>query len=151
MQDQSLDLPLNRGKGLHIPLLNKWLVTKVLPLLCVEDMVHIAVKFKSRLLKPSIILPMGSFLATTAHLHIRLRDLDHKDKQNFAAVEHILRASPLLDDMPDALGTKCYLEASVYIYLDKSYSPAKRLEEIWFATFSVDIGDNGYAHKNNLC
>ena len=54
-------------------------------------MVHVAVKLKSRLLKPSIILPMGSYVATSAHLTIltkihskdghgmRQRDLDHKD------------------------------------------------------------------------
>ena len=72
-----------------------------MPFFCVQDMVHVAVKFKTRLLKPSILLPMGDYIATSAHLHIlrhiygkekhgmRRRDLDSRDKQNFAAVEHL--------------------------------------------------------------
>ena len=66
-------------------------------------MVHNGVKLKSRLLKPSIVLPMGNYIATSANLKfivkqfgkdihgIRMRDLDHKDKQNFAEVENIIR------------------------------------------------------------
>ena len=113
-------------------------------------MVHLAVKLKCRLLKPSIILPMGSYIASSAHLHIlvqligkdkhgiRAKDLDSKDKQNFAAVEHLIKASHFLSALPDVLGTKCYLEVTkvaVYSYLDKSISPEQRLEEIWYATF----------------
>ena len=37
---------------------------------CVQDMVHVAVKFKTRLLKPLILLPMGNYISTRAHLHI---------------------------------------------------------------------------------
>ena len=69
---------------------------------------------------------------------IRAKDLDSKDKQNFAAVEHLIKASHFLGALPDALGTKCYLEvtkAAVYSYLEKSISPEQRLEEIWYATF----------------
>ena len=36
----------------------------------VQDIVHIAVKLKCRLLKPSIILPMGSYVAGVHHLRI---------------------------------------------------------------------------------
>ena len=111
--------------------------------------VHIAVKLRCRLLKPSIVLPMGAYISS-AHLKIlvklmgkdkhgiRARNLDFKDKQNFAAVEHLFMASNLLNNFPDALGTKYYLEVSkvaVYSYLDKSISPEQRLEDIWYATF----------------
>ena len=93
----------------------------MLPLLCVQDIVHLGVKLKARLLKPSIILPLGSFIASSAHLQIlmglhgkevhglRQRDIDHRDRQNFDVVEHIVAASSLLDNIPDALGTKLYL------------------------------------------
>ena len=115
--------------------LQKWLCVPLNSLLCVQDIVHLGVKLKARLLKPSIILPLGSFVASGAHLHIfvglhgkdthglRCRDIDHRDKQNFDAVEHIISASYLLESMPDAMGTKCYIDlmkASVYSYLDKS-------------------------------
>ena len=84
----------------------------------VQDIVHIAVKLKSRLIKPSIVLPMGDFVAGVHHLQIlqtmfgkdvhglRERDIDHKDKQNFDAVLHIVRALPFLDQLPDAAATK---------------------------------------------
>ena len=131
--------------------LNEWLcISKFCEILCVQDMVHVGVKLKSRLLKPSIVLPLGCYIATMSHLSIlvklcgkdehslRIKDLDHKDKQNFNAVERIIKASHLLNKMPDAVGTKSYIgiiEAVLYSYLDKSMTPEKRLEEIWFATF----------------
>jgi hypothetical protein len=53
------------------PSIPKWLYIKQMPpTLCVQDTVHIGVKLKSRLLKPSIILPMGSYIATSSHLQI---------------------------------------------------------------------------------
>ena len=61
----------------------------------VQDIVYIAVKLKSRMTKPSIIVPMGNFLAGIHHLQLaltsfskdqRLCDIDHKDKQNFEAI-----------------------------------------------------------------
>ena len=74
----------------------------------VQDTVHLAVKLKSRLLKPRIALPMGKFAATDDHLGtltskfqkdqhgLRLKDINHKDKQNFQAVVNITSASHLL-------------------------------------------------------
>ena len=67
----------------------------------VQDVVHIAVKLKSRLLKPSIVLLMGRYVAGAHHIRLiqttfgkevhglRERDVDHKDKQNFDAVLNI--------------------------------------------------------------
>ena len=67
----------------------------------VQDTVHIAVKMKSRLLKPSTVLPMGNFTAGVHHLQIlvenfskeqhgiRYKDIDCKDKQNYEAVLRI--------------------------------------------------------------
>ena len=85
---------------------------------CVQDVVHVAVKLKSRLIKPSVVLPMGGFVAGVHHLQIlrtmfgkdvhglRERHIDHKDKQKFDAVLHIVRALPFLDQLPDAAATK---------------------------------------------
>ena len=86
----------------------------------VQDVVHIAVKLKCRLLKPSIVLPMGSYVAGVHHLRkvkkmfqkdihgLQERDIDYKDKQNFDAVLHIIRS------LPDAAGTKQYINAMCY-------------------------------------
>ena len=57
--------------------------------------VHVAVKLKSKLLKPSVLLPMGRCLAGIQHLQmiqmsfgkdehgLREKDIDYKDKQNY--------------------------------------------------------------------
>lgn len=86
---------------------------------------------------------MESFLACSTHFKIlmsicskaehglRAKDIDNKDKQNFAAVEHLIRATPLLKNMPDAFGTICYMNvmsATIDSFLDRKLSPAKRLQ-----------------------
>ena len=145
--------------------LNKWLCGKLLPLLCVQDIVHLGVKLKARLLKPAIILPLGSFIASSAHLRIimglhskdrhglRHRDIDHRDRQNFDAVEHIISASTLLDDLPDALGTKLYInliQSSIHSFLDKNMSPQKRLEEIWYSVFFIRYWRSWICHHTKF-
>ena len=83
----------------------------------IQDTVHITVKMKSRLLKPSILLPMGNYTAGAHYLSIikttfhkgehgiRERDLNQKDKQNYDSVLHITSSSTfqLLKDIPDGL------------------------------------------------
>ena len=115
-----------------------------------DDVVHLGVKLKARFLMPSIILPLGNYLATNAHFQmvvklygkekhgLRARDIDHRDKQNFDAVGQLIKASHLLDELPEAVGTKYYMnvmKSVVDSYLDKSLDPAKRIEEIWYAAF----------------
>ena len=124
----------------------------------VQDTVHLAVKLKSRLLKPNIVLPMGNYSATGGHLHalttkfqkdqhgLRLRDINHRDKQNFQAVINITSAAHLLSKIPDADATKCYVELIQCVmnsYLDKSLDPLTRIEKIWYVTFLCSIGGNG--------
>ena len=119
---------------------------------CVQDTVHIAVKLKARLLQPSIVLPLGSYLAGSHHLHfiqntfgkdqhgLREKDTNHKDRQNFDAAMHVTSESvlELLSQVPDARGTRAYLEvmrAVIDSYLDKSLDALSRLEKAWFAVF----------------
>ena len=147
-------LSLTRSlKSLDVyPTIQKWLCSKLYPLLCTQDIVHLGVKLKSRLLKATIILPLVKFIASSAHFHILVgkkartyMDYDAKisttkDKQNFDAVEHIIKVSHLLDTSPDAIGTKAYIDligSCVYSFLDETLSPEKRLEEIWFAIFFI--------------
>ena len=112
----------------------------------VQDTVHIAVKLKCR------VLPMGQYVAGAHHLQIikkylskdvhglRERDIDHKDKQNFDAVLHIIRALPCLDQLPDAAATKQFILLMQFVtdsYLDKKLDPLKRIENIWYVTFCL--------------
>ena len=74
---------------------------------------------------------MGNYVAGVHHLHIlratlgndvhglRTKDIDHKDKQSFDAVSHIIRASPFLDQLPDAAATKEFIECVIDAYLHK--------------------------------
>jgi len=116
----------------------------------VQDTVHIAVKLKARLLKPSIALAMGKYTATGKHLHLlkaslgkdqhglRERDIDHKDRQNYDAVLHIVKAAQLLDSIKDANATKCYIkliECVIDSYMDKSIDVSTRIEKAWYPVF----------------
>jgi len=120
----------------------------------VQDVVHLAVKLKSRLLKVSVVLPMGPYLATSSHLRmlqlslgkdvhsLREKDLNHKDKQNFNAVERIVKVAHLLAQFPEALATQHYIkviECAIDSYLDKSLSPLERIEKAWYALFFVRL------------
>ena len=104
---------------------------------CVQDVVHLAVKLKARLLSSSIILPVGKFLAGIHHLrliqqnfgkdvhNIRAKDIDHKDRQNYDAAMHITSSDvfKVLSEIPDARGTYTYLKVMRYVmdsYLDKN-------------------------------
>ena len=71
---------------------------------------------------------------------------DYYNKQIFDAVEHI--------NMPDALGTRCYIYRSnelCGIYIVIWIKAEMLIEEIWYAVFfSSGIGINGYAFVPSL-
>lgn len=125
---------------------------KSTPVLYIQDFVHVAVKLKARLLKPSVILPLGNFLAGSHHLKfllttftkdqhgIRHKDLEHKDKQNFEAVSRITTRCvfDLLEQVPDAKGTMHYLKCMQYFvdaYLNKKLTPLERIHKAWYTIF----------------
>jgi len=88
----------------------------------VQDIVHLSVKLKARLLTLSQVLPMGKYAALASHLHLlqaiyhkehhnlHYKDLDLQDRQNFEAVNRIISTNVLglLDSFPDSKGTKFY-------------------------------------------
>ena len=132
----------------------EWFTLNPLSISMVQDTVHVAVKLKSRSLKPSIILPMGPYIATSSHLRmmqltigkdihgLREKDVNHKDKQNFEAVLHIVNSAHLLEQNPEAIATKHYIkiiECAVDSYLDKTLDPIKRIEKAWYALFFLRL------------
>jgi len=78
----------------------------------VQDVVHIAVKFKACLLNPHIKLKMGPHLeARVYHFRskygkeqhcLRDKDLNNHDCQNYNVALHIINACPLLEKIPGA-------------------------------------------------
>ena len=118
----------------------------------VQDPVHVGVKLKTRVTKPSIILPLGNYLAGIHHLRMifqnfskdqhgmHITDIDHKDKQNFEAVMRITGKPvlKLLQQIPDAKGTLQYLNilrSIVDSYLDESITPLSRIYKAWYGVF----------------
>ena len=132
---------------------DKWFAAKTpTNVAYVQDMVHVAVKLKSRLLKPSVVLPLGKYVAGAHHLQLlqstygkdqhglRERDLNSKDKQNFEAVLRITSQSvkKLLEKFPDAKGTLAYVKVIEFVmdsYLDKSLDVCDRVKKAWYAVF----------------
>ena len=106
---------------LYLPQEWTWYWSKMTSILYIQDYVHVAVKLKSRLLKPFIILLMGHYLAGGHHLNIlastftkdqhglRQKDLDHKDEQNLDAITHITSASVLYNYLRKFLMSKALL------------------------------------------
>ena len=146
--------PLDSSEQIVIPSeQRKWYaLKKPTAIAYVQDMVHVAVKLKSRLIKPSIILPIEKYIAGVHHLGLvhcnfnkderalRERDINHKDKQNYEAVLRTTSKNvfEILKCIPDAKGTSAYLYALrcvVDSYLDKSLHPLVRVKKAWFAVF----------------
>ena len=68
------------------------------------------------------------------------RDINHKDKQNFDSVLHIMDSAHLLSTIPEAKSTFVYVNimaSTVDSYLDMSLSPLERVEKAWYANFFV--------------
>ena len=120
----------------------------------VQDVVHLAVKLKARLLSPSMIFSLGKFLAGVNHLRLiqqnfgkdihntRAKDIDHRDRQNYDAAIHITSPDVLkiLSEIPDAQGTYIYLKIMRCVmdsYLDKSLEVTARIYKAWYAVFFV--------------
>ena len=148
LPEQYLDLPT-----LSIPAEWSWFsVGKPTQVAYVQDVVHVAVKLKSKFMKPSHVLVMGGYIAGVHHLRmlqeslpkdqhgLREKDLNHKDKQNFDAVLHITSKSvlDLLKSFPDAKGTMIFLNlirCVIDSYLDKQLDIYSRLKKAWYAVF----------------
>ncbi|XP_067210201.1 uncharacterized protein [Linepithema humile] len=126
----------------------------------VQDTIHIATKFRNRLLKPSILLPFGNKLISVSHLKIlinivskdkhllSLSDIESKDKMNFESANKISQEyvrKLLLNHIPDSEGTVLYLKLLNYIilsYTDLYLTPLERLSKLWYCVFIIRIWRN---------
>ena len=92
---------------------------------------------------------------------MRGRDLDHKEKQNYDAVVHIISKSveDLLAKVPDSNGTIAYLSvirSVVESFLNKELPLTARIEKAWYAVFFLRywrawlVSQPGYKLENNF-
>lgn len=160
LQLSTKPLPAPEFKATKISILKEWqtwfAARQPSAVAYVQDMVHISVKLKSRLMKLSVVLSMGLCVAGAHHLcliqktfgkdehGLRERDLNHKDKQNYEAVIHICSQSvlKLLQKIPDGEGTCAYIELIRCIsdaFLDKQLDILSRIEKAWYAVFFLPL------------
>lgn len=131
---------------------NQWFAMKKPTLVVfVQNTVHVVVKLKRRLLKPSIVLPFGTYVAGVHHLRIvqqtfckdqhglRKKDINYKDKQNYDTVVRMTSDSVnSLASIPDAKGTAVYLTVMKSVndsFLNKTLECLCRVEKAWYAVF----------------
>ncbi|KAK3930889.1 8-amino-7-oxononanoate synthase [Frankliniella fusca] len=116
----------------------------------IQDTIHLLVKLKSKLLKPSEIIPFGkTHVVSKGHLVALLNEvskdqhqltnskLDAKDKMNFRAAQKLcdLKVTELLrEKIPGSEGTVLYLDMMrevTTVFLDHELQPLDRVFLIW--------------------
>lgn len=133
----------------------------------IQDTVHIGAKLRTRLLKPSILLPMGDFLVSVSHLKIltsnvskdkhclNAKDLSPKDKMNYQSVSKISnpKVTSLLEKhVPGSQATVLYLQMIhlfTEAFLNQDIEPLERIYNTWYCVLyhltiaPPDITDEG--------
>ncbi|KAE8747043.1 hypothetical protein FOCC_FOCC006298 [Frankliniella occidentalis] len=141
----------------------------------IQDHIHIGAKLKTRLLKPSIILPLGqNHVASRGHLVELIQTVSKdqhelydahinvKDKMNYRAVQMITaeKVTALLrSDISDSHGTALYLDMIREIlnsFIQVSLKPLERITMLWKWVFFLRMwrawisGSSDYTVKNNF-
>lgn len=128
---------------------------------------------KTRLLKPSILLPIGKYLISATFLRdliqkvgkdkhsLTEQDLNNEDKMNFRSVKKITSAEVqtlLSEKIPNSEGLVMYLKVTKLVldaFLSKSLSPLDRIYNIWYSVFILRqwrywLKKQGYTITNNF-
>nr|CAI5818584.1 unnamed protein product [Callosobruchus analis] len=118
----------------------------------VQDSVHILTKLRTKLTKPSVVLPMGQYFASVSHLYELLSqfskdkhlltpsDLKAEDKMNYDAAKRMCSTNviQLLEKIPNTEGTVVYLKlmnAVITAFIEEDISVYERLHSIWYCAF----------------
>lgn len=122
-----------------------------------QDTIHTVLKFRNRLLKASILMPMGYKQVTVTHLKLLinsagkdvhglvLKDICPDDKQNFRSLKNVINPrvlDALILNVPDSQATVMYLKLCSNIESamnDFDMMPVERIKRIWFTVFFLRI------------
>jgi len=113
----------------------------------VQDVVHIATKLRTRILKAGIILPMGDYMVSISHLKsmtemfskdkhfLTNTDLNPIDKMNFRSAEKMCsqKVTELLNNIEGSEATILFLKTMNDVlssFLDKTISVEERIYRI---------------------
>lgn len=118
-----------------------------------QDIVHILTKMRNRLLKASVLLPLGSKLISVAHLKILINEVEKAetglvlsdicpdDRQNYRSLEKVMErrvTDSLSKYVVGSHGTIMFINICRSIQMslyNDSVSPLVRISKIWEATF----------------
>lgn len=119
----------------------------------IQDTIHIPTKLRNRMLKASIMLPMGSYQVSVSHIKMLLSlvakeehglvmsDIHPEDRQNFAAFEKITQQRVIASLKKSIIGSEAtimYLNICGKIsssFLDNTISPTERIYRIWYYVY----------------
>lgn len=119
----------------------------------VQDTMHIGTKLRNRILKSSIVLPLGNKQISQSHLKLLIKtvsktthglilnDVDPKDRQNFSSYEKITSErvrNALTKYIVDSEGTVAYLEKCQQVtscFLQYDLAPLERIYRIYNTVF----------------
>ncbi|KAK3931308.1 Phosphoserine aminotransferase [Frankliniella fusca] len=120
----------------------------------IQDIIHLLIKLRGKLTKPSVIIPMGKqFVASRGHIAeliqktskdqhlLTMGSIDVKDKMNFRSAQMLCdeRVSSLLrSNVAGSEGTATYLDMMRELtnaFLDPQMQPLERIMLVWKWTF----------------
>lgn len=124
--------------------------------LVVQDTTHIATKLRNRLLKPNIILPLGTHRINIGHLKSLMADVQKSihglcqsvcpiDRMNFSSFQKITDDRVIQSMSNNVIGSEAtvkYLKMCMEVtssYLDFELTLLERVFRIWHALFFIRI------------
>lgn len=142
-----------------VPDQNEDIVTSLTPNVTsyIQDTVHIGTKLRNLLLKPSVLLPMGTKQVSVSHLKVLIKkipkdihgivmsDICPVDRQNYASLEKLMKARVLesmQQNIVDSEATVMYLKLCKSItssFSEYDLTPLERIYRIWHALFYLRI------------
>lgn len=123
----------------------------------IQDTIHTVLKLRNRLLKVSVLLPMGNKQVSVTHLKLLinrtskdihglvLKDVCTDDKQNFKSLQKLMEkrvSDALISNVPDNQATVMFIQLCSFIESalnDLDMLPVERIKKIWFAVFFLRI------------
>lgn len=118
-----------------------------------QDFIHVTVKLRSRVLRPSSILPLGKGVVSKSHLEylidnvskdkhlLTATDINPLDRQNFESARKICDnkiQNLLRDHVPGSKSTILYLKmmnSATTAMLDPEMTISDRISNIWYSIF----------------
>lgn len=123
----------------------------------IQDTIHEVLKFRSRFLKVSVLLPMGDKQVSVSHLKLLInrtskdvhglvmKDVCPDDKQNFKSMQKVMHPrvlDALIANVPDSQATVMYLKlcsAMESAMNDLDLYPTERIKRMYFSTSFLRI------------